>query len=477
MTELCELSAVELRRMIGAKQASPREIWASCRAHIDAVNGAVNAVVAIDEAGAAAQAAAAEQAVMAGDELGPLHGLPLGIKDLNETKGLRTTHGSLIYQDNVPAADESVVARLRAGGGMIVAKTNTPEFGAGANTVNKVYGATGNPFDPRLTCAGSSGGSAVALALDMLPLCNGSDLGGSLRTPAGFCGVVGFRPTPGRVASRESTRSYSPLSVDGPMARNVGDVALMLSVLAAHDPADPLSRPGETESLARPRPVDPASLRVVMSEDLGVAPVDDGIRRVFRDRMTRIQHLFRSAERRDPPLDDASPIFEVLRATGFVASHRDHYDKHKAVLGPNVVNNTEAGLKLTGPQIAQAEAAHSNLFRRYLGWMDEIDLLIAPTAAVSPFPKTQLYPSEINGQPLASYTTWFLLASAITLTGHPVLVLPCGRDEQGLPFGIQLVGKRWDEARLLGIGLALEAELARIPECRRPLPDRTLLGG
>lgn len=471
MTDLCELPAVELRRLIGAKKISPVELWRACRERIGHLNAAVNAVVAIDEAGADAQAKAAELAVLRGDLLGPLHGLPLGIKDLNETRGLRTTHGSLIYQDNVPAEDESVVARQRAAGGLIVAKTNTPEFGAGANTTNKVYGATGNPFDPALTCAGSSGGSAVALALDLLPLCNGSDLGGSLRTPAGFCGVVGFRATPGRVACRETTRSYSPLSVEGPMARNVADVALYLSVLAAHDPADPLSRPGETESLARPRPVDPASLRVVASEDLGCAPVDDGIRRAFRDRVGRIQHLFKTLERRDPPLADAPGIFDVLRATGFVASHRAHYEQHKALLGPNVINNTEFGMTLTGPQVAAAEAAHSLLFRRFLGWMEEVDLLIAPTAAVSPFPKTQLYPTEINGQPLASYTSWFLLASAVTLTGHPVLVLPCGLDEKGMPFGIQLVGKRWDEARLLGIGLALEAELARIPECRRPLPD------
>ena len=477
MTELCDLSAVELRRLIGARQVSPREVWASCRARMEQVNGAVNAVVAIDEEGAAAQALAAEQAVLRGEALGALHGLPLGIKDLNETRGLRTTHGSLIYRDHVPAEDESLVARLRAAGGLIACKTNTPEFGAGANTVNKVYGATGNPFDPRLTCAGSSGGSAVALALDMVPLATGSDLGGSLRTPAAYCGVVGFRPTPGRVPCRESSRGYAPLSVEGPMARSVADVALMLAVLAEHDPLDPLSRPGETASLAQPWPVDPASLRVVFSEDLGVAPVEQGIRRVFRDRMARIQHVYKSAERRDPPRADASPVFETLRAHGFVAAHRAHYEQHRELLGPNVVVNTERGLKLSAREVGEAEQAHSALLRRFMTWLDEVDLLVCPAAAVTPFDKTQLYPTHVDGRPLDTYIHWVCLAYAITLTGSPSLVIPCGLDEQGLPFGIQLVGKRWDEARLLGIGLALEAELARIPECRRPRPDLAGLAG
>lgn len=471
MTDLCDLSAVELRRLIGAKQASPRELLASCRRRIEAVNGTVNAVVAFDEAGAEEAAAAAEQAVMRGDPLGPLHGLPLGIKDLNETAGLRTTHGSLVFQDSVPKADESVVARQRAAGGLIVAKTNTPEFGAGANTTNKVYGATGNPFDPAKTCAGSSGGSAVTLATAMLPLCNGSDLGGSLRTPASFCGVVGLRPTPGRVPSHEAGNVFSSLSVEGPMGRSVADVALLLSVLAGHDPLDPKSRPGDTRALARPAPVDPATLTVAFSEDLGVAPIAEEIRRVFRDRVGRFRHLFREARESDPPLAKATPVFETLRAAGFVAAFKDLLAHKRELLGPNVIANTEAGLKLSGAEVAAAGVAHTQLQQGFVRFMDDHDLLICPVASVSPFDKTQLFPSEIDGKPLQTYISWICITYGITLTGHPVLVLPCGLDEQGMPFGLQLVGKPWQEERLLGIGLALEAELARIPECRRPLPD------
>lgn len=477
MTELCDLSAVELRRLIGGKAISPRELLASCRRRIEAVNPAVNAVVAFDEAGAEQAAAAAEQAVLRGETLGPLHGLPLGIKDLNETAGLRTTHGSLVFKDHVPVADESVVARLRAAGGLIAAKTNTPEFGAGANTTNKVYGATGNPFDPALTCAGSSGGSAVALALSMLPLCNGSDLGGSLRTPASFCGVVGLRPTPGRVPSAEHGRAFSPLSVEGPMARSVADLALLLSAMAGEDPRDPLSRPGAGEGLARPRPADLGSLRVAVSEDLGTAPIDDSIRRVFRDRVQRIQGFFKRCEPRDPPLQQATRIFETLRALGFVAGFKALLESKRDLLGPNVIANTEAGLTLSAADVAWAEAEHTALYRRFLGFMEEVDLLICPVASLSPFDKTQLFPTAINGQPLETYISWICITYAITLTGHPVLVLPCGVDEKGLPFGLQIVGKPWGEAALLGAGLALEQALAGIPECRRPLPDLARLAG
>lgn len=471
MSDLFSLSAVELRALIGARRVSPREVWWSFRERRDRTNGAVNAIVAQDDEATEAAALAAEQAVMAGEALGALHGLPIGIKDLNETRGLRTTHGSLIYKDLVPRADDRQTAVLRAAGGLIAGKTNTPEFGAGANTTNKVYGATGNPFDPALTCAGSSGGSAVALALDMVPLASGSDLGGSLRTPSAFCGTVGLRPTPGCVPVPDSTRAYSPLSVEGPMARSVADVALMLSVMAGHDPADPLSRPGRTQALARPAPVDPGTLRVAVSEDLGAVPVDEGIRRVFRARVAAFRHLFKELAERDPPLSDATPIFETLRAAGFVASQRAHYERHRDLLGPNVIANTEAGLALTGPQVAEAEKAHTQLFRRFLGFMDEVDLLICPAASVSPFDKTQLHPTEINGQPLPTYITWIGITYAVTLTGHPVLALPCGVDEKGLPFGIQVVGKRWDEARLLGIGLALEAAFKGIPGCERPVPS------
>ena len=240
MTELCDLSALELRRLIGAKQISPVELLASCRARIERVNGAVNAFVATCWERAEAEARAAEQAVMAGEALGPLHGLPIGIKDLALTEGLRTTFGSPQFADFVPEADERQVAAVRRAGAIVVGKTNTPEFGAGANTVNPVYGATGNPFDPDKTCAGSSGGSAVALATGMVPLATGSDMGGSLRNPAAYCGVVGFRPSPGAVPHELRLVGWSPLGVQGPMGRTVADAALLFGVMAGTDPRDPL---------------------------------------------------------------------------------------------------------------------------------------------------------------------------------------------------------------------------------------------
>ena len=258
MTELCDLSALELRRLIGAKRISPVELLASCRARTERINGAVNAFVATCWDRAEAEARAAEQAVMAGEALGPLHGLPIGIKDLALTEGLRTTFGSPQFADFVPEADERQVAAVRRAGAIVVGKTNTPEFGAGANTVNPVYGATGNPFDPDKTCAGSSGGSAVALATGMVPLATGSDMGGSLRNPAAYCGVVGFRPSPGAVPHELRLVGWSPLGVQGPMGRTVADAALLFGAMAGTDQRDPLSWPQAPGHAASSRSIWPA---------------------------------------------------------------------------------------------------------------------------------------------------------------------------------------------------------------------------
>jgi Asp-tRNA(Asn)/Glu-tRNA(Gln) amidotransferase A subunit family amidase len=277
-TEPCDLTATEARRLIGRKALSPVELLESCLARTAAVNPAVNAMVALDEARARTAAKAAEQAVMAGETLGPLHGLPVGIKDLEETAGLRTTYGSPIFSEFVPEADCGMVARIRAAGGIVIGKTNTPEFGAGANTRNRVYGATGNPFDNTRSAAGSSGGSAVALATGMAPLCSGSDTGGSLRNPAAFSGIVGYRPSPGLVPSEKRPHGWSPLPVLGPMARNVADACLLLSAMASDDAGDPLAytlhaRPvrGEPGLFHPPRGIDLAGLRLAFSEDFGQA--------------------------------------------------------------------------------------------------------------------------------------------------------------------------------------------------------------
>ena len=471
MTELCDLGAVELRRMIGAREISPVELLEACIARTEAVDPAVNAMVARDFERARKTAQGAERAVMAGAALGALHGLPVGVKDLNATEGLRTTQGSLLYQDHVPEADERMVAALRAAGGIVFGKTNTPEFGAGANTKNRVYGATGNPFDRTRTCGGSSGGSAVALATGMVPLATGSDLGGSLRTPAGFCGVVGIRPTPGTVPVEARPVGLSPLSVQGPMGRSVADAALLLSAQAAHDRRDPFSRALDPALLRDPGRVELSSLRVGVTEDLGVAAVDDGIRKVFRARMARIALLFGACETRDPDLGPAHEIFEILRAVLFVAAHKKRLEQHRDLLGPNVIDNVERGLRYSLAEVAWAQVEQAKTYRRFLVLMAEIDVLIAPACSVSPFPHAQLTVEKINGEVMDTYIRWLAIAYGVTLTTHPVVVLPCGRDASGMPFGIQVIGRMGEDARLIDIAHGLEAALAADAELARPLPD------
>ena len=471
MAEPCDLSAVELRELIKTKQVTPGELLESCITRIEKVNGAVNAVVATDYERAREAADAALDSVLRGEELGLLHGLPVGIKDLNETAGLRTTYGSLIYADHVPDQDDHLTVSVRAAGGIIAGKTNTPEFGAGANTVNSVYGFTGNPFDPQRICGGSSGGSAVALATSMFPLASGSDLGGSLRTPAAYCGVVGFRPSPGLVADETKTFAWSPLSVQGPMARSVPDLCLMLAAMTGEDVRDPLTSRQDADTLLSPPPVELKDLRVAFSEDLGFAPIDKGIRETFGARTKAIEDLFASCELADPELGDAEQTFEVLRSLGFMAQYTGLLNSHPEQVGQNVAANVELGLAYSAHQVALALQAQTELYRRFLAFMETYDLLICPTASVPPFGKDQLYPKEINGEPLPTYIGWMGITYGLTLTTHPIVVLPCGLDQTGAPFGIQIVGRMGRESELLAAAAVLEEALQGIEECRRPMPD------
>ena len=471
MGALCDLAAIELRRMIAAKEISPVELLASCIERIEQVNGHVNAVVATCFEEAEAEAKAAEAAVIRGEDLGPLHGLPIGIKDLVLTKGLRTTFGSPQYQDFVPEADERQVAAIRTSGGIVVGKTNTPEFGAGANTVNPVYGATGNPFDPEKTCAGSSGGSAVALATGMVPLATGSDMGGSLRNPAAYCGIVGMRPSPGVISEEKRLLGWSSLGVQGPMARNVDDMALLYQAMAAEDHQDPLAYPLDQGSLWPLDDVDLGDLRVAISEDLGFAPVDNDIRATFQTAITKLKPSFASTEQVNPPLEGADEAFEVNRALSFVAAHKQVYDENPDLLGPNIVANVEQGLLMSLADVARAMASHTAIYRRFGAFMKDYDVLICPAMSVPPFPHGQLYPAEINGEGLRTYFHWLALAYGLTLTCHPVVCLPAGLDHTGMPFGIQVCGKRGGDARVLAIARALEHNMIRIEGLGRPVPD------
>src|SRR4051794_31456218 len=327
MTEPCDLSAIEARRLIGRKQLASSELLESCIARIESVDHAVNAMVARDFDRARTAARAADDAVARGEDLPPLHGLPVGIKDLEDTAGLRTTYGSPIFRDHVPAEDERIVAAVRRAGGIVIGKTNTPEFGAGANTRNAVYGATGNPFDPMKSCAGSSGGSAVALATGMAPLCTGSDTGGSLRNPAAFCGIVGFRPSPGVVPSDRRGIGWSNLPVLGPMARTVPDACLLMGAIAGDDAVDPLASTVHGHAVHRPSDFFPPSeidlsrLRVALTPDFGFAPTERHMVDVFAEKTGRFRHVFAQVADATPDCSGTDEAFEVLRALTFLSSH------------------------------------------------------------------------------------------------------------------------------------------------------------
>jgi Asp-tRNA(Asn)/Glu-tRNA(Gln) amidotransferase A subunit family amidase len=464
-------SAVELRRRIGAKEISPVELLDACIERIERVNPGVNAIAATRYERARQEAKSAEAAVLRGEPLGVLHGLPAGIKDLEETAGLLTTYGSPLYRGYVPERDSGMVARVRAAGAIVVAKTNTPEFGAGANTRNAVWGATGNPFNASLNAGGSSGGSAVALACDMLPLCTGSDTGGSLRIPAAMCGTVGLRPSPGRVPTDRRSLGWAPISVLGPMGRNVADAALLFAAQAAFEASDPLAYPVDRNALATPELVDLGALRIAWTEDFGTSPVDPSIRKVFRDKIGAMRHLFRSCEQAPFDFGDADRCFDVIRAMNFIDRFRDIYEKDPAALGANVRANYEAGARMTIADVTWAHAEQTRLFRRFQQTFSEYDLVVAPTTPVTPFPWTQLYLAEMDGKPLHNYYHWLSLTYVITLVTNPAISLPCGVDHAGMPFGLQVIGRFRGDAALLNAAHAMEQAFTAIPELRRPLPD------
>ena len=469
MTEPCDLSAVAARRLIGNKSLSPVELLASCLKRIAATNPTSNAIVAMDEPLARKNATLAEKQVMRGDALGLLHGLPTAIKDLHPVAGLRTTSGSLIFKDHVSDADDLMVSNLRAAGANIFAMTNVPEFGAGANTRNRLYGATTNPFDARLTPAGSSGGSAVALALGQVPVATGSDVAGSLRTPAGFCGIVGFRPSPGVVPGPDRPAGLIPWGVYGPMGRTVEDAYLQLRAMIDVDAGDPFSSSDALDFPDALVPADLGSIRVRFSVDLGVCPVDNDIARVFRARVKALAPHFGPADDAEIDFSGVHDIYDVHRGLSFVIMHQDKLATHQKLLDRNVIDNTERGLKLTVEQIARAYAGQHTLYKRVLNYFDDVDVVITPAAAVSPFPHEQLYVEEINGTPMPLYTSWLALAYAPTTALCCAAVVPCGLDHKGMPFGLQIFAPKGHDLRVLEVALALEQVMAGT-DMQRPVP-------
>lgn len=474
MTEpegLVDLSAVELRRHIATKEISPVELLEACIDRIAAINPAVNAVTATCYERARQEARAAEAAVLRGDALGLLHGLPAGIKDLEDTAGLLTTYGSPNFRGHVPAQDGAVVHLLRQAGAIVVAKTNVPEMGAGANTRNGVWGATGNPFDPMKNAGGSSGGAAAALACDMLPVCTGSDTGGSLRIPAALCGVVGFRPSPGLVPVSRRALGWSPISVIGPMGRTVEEACLQLAATATGHDSDPLSYPVGGSDFLNPPPVDLGSLRVGWTIDFGFCPVDSGIRALFLQRMATIRPLFRSCSEIALDMGEADRCFDILRAGAFVAGFREVYERAPDTLGPNVRANVAMAQAMTLDDATWAHMEQTRIFRRFQQVFQEVDVILSPVTPASPFPWSLPYLDSINGVQLENYYRWLALTYVVTLATNPALALPCGVDGVGMPFGLQLTGRFRGDVALLGIARAMEAAFAQTPETRRPRPD------
>ena len=476
MVEPFELSAVEARALIASAELSPVELLSSCLTRIDDVDPAVNAMVTRADDRARAEAEAAATAVARGELLGPLHGIPIGIKDLQATAGVTTTFGAEAFAHNVPEVDAGIVTRVRAAGGIVVGKTNIPERSIGANTVNRLFGATGNPFDVERTCGGSSGGSAVALATSMVPLATGSDHGGSLRIPACYCGVVGHRATPGVVPFEERSMAQTFYSVQGPMARTVADAALLLSVIAGRSRRDPMAAfPFDTNALALLDQIDLSTLRVGITEDLGGVLVSESIRSIFRQRVEVISGLVGSCTELDVDLREASEVDWLLRSDVFVAQYHREAETWDDGFNPNIRRTYESALATPMEDIAKARRTQMDLYQRFQQVYDEVDVVICPGVSVSPFPWRDLYPMEIDGAPVHNYMAWLALTASITVIGHPVTALPCGRDELGLPFGLQLIGPVFDDRHLLSIARGFEEAFAADAATARPIPDFTTL--
>ncbi len=455
-TELCFRTATGLAQAIRTKALSAQEVMEAHLAQIDRVNPTVNAIVTLDPDRARAGAKAADEAIARGDELGPLHGLPIAHKDLVETKGIRTTKGSPIFKDFVPDFNALIIDRLQGAGAITIGKTNTPEFGAGSQTFNPVFGATLNPYDTTKTCGGSSGGAAVALACGMLPIADGSDTGGSLRNPANFCNIVGFRPSPGRVPVWPNAMGWFPISVKGPMARTVQDVALMLQALAGPDPRSPIANREPGSRFAQPLDREFKGTRIAWSRDLGSFPVDPRITAVIEGQRSAFEAVGCVVEEGEPDFTDADEVFKVLRAWAFELGYTDLIAKHRDQIKETVIWNAEEGQKLTGPQLSRAEMKRTQLYHRVREFMETYEYLILPVSQVPPFPVTQEYITEINGVPMETYIDWMKSCYFITVTGLPAISMPCGFTPEGVPVGVQIVGRHEDDFGVLQLAYAFQ---------------------
>jgi amidase len=452
--DLCLLNATDLAARIRKKQVSAREVMSAHLAQIERVNPNVNAIVTLVAERAMADAARADETLARGGPLGPLHGLPVAHKDLVDTAGIRTTRGSPFYRDHVPSHDALIVTRIRQAGAITLGKTNTPEFGAGSQTFNTIFGATRNPYDLAKTCGGSSGGAAVALACGMVPIADGSDTGGSLRNPAAFCNVVGIRPSPGRVP-RESP-SWSPLSVSGPMARTVADVALFLSAIAGPDPRSPLSISEEGARFAASLGRSFKGVRVAWWRGLGGIPFEPEIRRVVDANRRVFENLGCIVEEDEPDFRGVDDAFPALR---YASNHAQH--AALAAERPEWVKDTikfeiAQAERITAADIGRALARQTRMYQQSREFFDRYEYFVLPVTQVAPFDVTMPYPRQIDGVAMETYIDWMRSCWYVTFMANPAISVPAGFTESGLPVGIQIVGRHRDEWSVLQLAHAFE---------------------
>lgn len=451
--DLPDLPAVRQRALLARREVSARELLEAHRNSVEQRNPRLNAIVTETWELAEQRAAAADEASARGESLGVLHGLPVAHKDLFLTAGIRTTKGSPLLADWVPAVDSLIVARQRAAGAVTIGKTNTPEFGAGSQTFNEVFGVTRNPWDPDRTCGGSSGGAAVALATGMVALADGSDMGGSLRNPASFCGVVGLRPSPGRVPSWPTETPWSPLSVHGPMGRTVRDVALFLSAIAGPDPRAPLSLEDGPAVFERLDPRHHA--RVAWTPDLGL-PVDPAVRQALASVPGILEQVGCEVTGDVPDLASAGEVFQVLRSFSFETSYGPLYDEDPTALKATLRWNVEEARRRGATELASAERERARLMEIVDGFFGEHDALALPTVQVPPFPVEVEWVDEIDGVSMPTYIDWMRSCSDISVLGLPAVSVPAAFTEDGLPVGLQLVGRPRGDLDLLRIAAAFE---------------------
>jgi amidase len=460
-SDLCFRTATELAAMIRKGALSTREVMAAHLAQIDAVNPAVNAIITYLPEQALAAAYAADEAQAHNEPLGPLHGLPIAHKDLEDTAGVRTTYGSPLFANHVPEEDALIVERLKRAGAISVGKTNVPEFGAGSQTFNAIFGATLNPYDLTKTCGGSSGGAAVALACGMLPLADGSDMGGSLRNPANYCNVVGMRTSPGRVPVWPTTAAWSPLSVAGPMARSVEDAALMLSAIAGPDPRSPISIDQPGELFRQPLDRDFRGVRLAWCPDLGGAfPVDPQVVAVLESQRQTFTDLGCRVDDAAPDLHEADECFKAWRAWQFELGRGELVERHRDQVKDTVIWNVEEGQRLSGPELGRAEKMRTALYHRLREFMETYEFLILVVSQVPPFDVTQEYVTEIGDGiariAMPSYIDWMKSCYYISIVGHPAISVPCGFTPEGLPVGVQIVGRHRDDWGVLQLAYAFQ---------------------